>query len=255
MTYYFVAVIVALALLAFGETLKNETKDEYVERGYSWSKVLIYSNLFAIIGGISSIWVINYTGLGKEWNPSLIVFGSTISSYITLQSFMTDLRILKINRKILRVSYLTMYGLSLYNVITVEEFRQNWIALLVFTLLLIGIFIFSSIGASDVRAIAVGMPFVISMGGFTGIQMFTVTLLLVALGMGIRNVIRDRARMKKFKADNIESYNKMNKLAFYELARKMIRQEKTEAELATPVGPYMITPFLIYLIIFPFLLN
>lgn len=253
MIIYAIGILVALVVLGIGERFNNETKKVYIDKGYSWNKVLLYSNLFAILGGLIMIGILYYQDVPKELNPFLLPFAVTICTYITSQSFMTDLKVLMINRSILRVAYLSMYAISLYNVIANDLLRINWIALTIFTILLIVIFLFSSIGASDVRAIAVAMPFVISLGGYDGIKLFVVSLLLVALGMGIRNIIRDRKKMKEFKESNMEYYKTMNRLLFYKLARDFIRKGKTEAEMATPVGPYMISPFLIYLFVYPFL--
>lgn len=255
MTKYIIGIILALALLALGERLKNETKDVYVKKGYNWSKVILYSNLSAIISGIAMIAILHYTNIPDKFNPMFLPFAVVIVTYITVQSFMTDLKVLMINRNILRVAYMSMYAVTLYNIIFNDIFRENWVAVTLFTGLLVLIFIFSSIGASDVRAMAVAMPFVISIGGYDAILMFIATLLLVAIAMGMRNIIRDRGRMQKFKQDNMEAYKDMNKLVFYSLARNFIRKEKSPEELATPVGPYMIAPFLIFLFIYPFLIS
>lgn len=255
MITYIAGIIIALLVLGLGERLKNETKEVYVSEGHSWSKVILLSNLFAIIGGILIIVILEYTNLPKEFAPELLPFAVTITTYITAQSFMTDLKILMINRNILRVAYISMYVISLYNVIANETFKHNWVALLLFTLLLVFIFIFSSIGASDVRAMAVALPYVLSIGGYGAIGLFIISLLFVAAMMSLRNILRDRERMKKFKQDNMDTYNGMNKLVFYHLAKKLIREEKSDVETGTAVGPYMISPFLIFLFVYPFLIN
>lgn len=255
MIKYIIGVVVALIILALGERLKNETKKEYIEKGYGWSKVILYSNLFAIVAGIIMIAILNHVNIDDKWNPEFLPFAAVIIAYITMQSFMTDLRVLMINRNILRVAYLSMYAIAVYNVVTNDIFRLNWIALVAFTILLVLIFLFSSIGASDVRIIAVSLPFVISIGGYDAIKLFVITLLIVAIAMALRNIIRDRPRMKKFKQDHFESYQKMNKILFYKLARDFIRKEKSPEELATPVGPYMIVPFLIFIFVYPFLVT
>lgn len=252
---YTISVLAAIVIMALGELLKNETKDKYISKGYNWRNVIIYSNIAGVIMGLISAWSIDYLDISGKWNPEFIPFVVTITSYITMQSFMTDLRILLINRKVLRIAYISTYILSIYNVIANDLFRINWIALLVFTLLLMGIFILSSIGASDVRAMAVSMPFVISLGGYDAILLFIVTLLLIAVVVGARNLIRDRKRFSEFKQDNIETYNKMSKILFYKLARDLIRNEKTPEEMATPIGPYMVIPFLIFLMVFPFVIG
>lgn len=253
MLTYIIGVIIALLILAGGELLKNETKKVYVDNGYSWSKVIFYSNFLAIIMAFIMILILEYTNLSKDYNPYLLPFAVTMTAYITVQSFMTDLKVFMINRQILRVSYVSMYIISIYNVIENNLFKSNWIALALFTGVLILIFIFSSIGASDVRAMAVALPFVISIGGYDAIVMFLITLLLVSLGMGIRNVIRDKKKMKELKENNLELYGEMSKVEFYMIARQVIRTQKTIEEMQMAVGPYMISPFLIFLFIYPFL--
>lgn len=253
MLTYIIGVIIALLILAGGELLKNETKKVYVDNGYSWSKVIFYSNFLAIIMAFIMILILEYTNLSKDYNPYLLPFAVTMTAYITVQSFMTDLKVFMINRQILRVSYVSMYIISIYNVIENNLFKSNWIALALFTGVLILIFIFSSIGASDVRAMAVALPFVISIGGYDAIVMFLITLLLVSLGMGIRNVIRDKKKMKELKENNLELYGEMSKVEFYMIARQVIRTQKTIEEMQMAVGPYMIAPFLIFLFIYPFL--
>lgn len=253
MLTYIIGVIIALLILAGGELLKNETKKVYVDNGYSWSKVIFYSNFLAIIMAFIMILILEYTNLSKDYNPYLLPFAVTMTAYITVQSFMTDLKVFMINRQILRVAYVSMYIISIYNVIENNLFKNNWIALALFTGVLILIFIFSSIGASDVRAMAVALPFVISIGGYDAIVMFLITLLLVSLGMGIRNVIRDKKKMKELKENNLELYGEMSKVEFYMIARQVIRTQKTIEEMQMAVGPYMISPFLIFLFIYPFL--
>lgn len=253
MLTYIIGVVIALLILAGGELLKNETKKVYVDNGYSWSKVIFYSNFLAIIMAFIMILILEYTNLSKDYNPYLLPFAVTMTAYITVQSFMTDLKVFMINRQILRVAYVSMYIISIYNVIENNLFKSNWIALALFTGVLILIFIFSSIGASDVRAMAVALPFVISIGGYDAIVMFLITLLLVSLGMGIRNIIRDKKKMKELKENNLELYGEMSKVEFYMIARQVIRTQKTIEEMQMAVGPYMISPFLIFLFIYPFL--
>lgn len=251
----FLGVAIATLILALGELLKNQTKEKYIEEGYSWKGVLFWSNLLSIpLGLITAFVVMNHPKL-EELNLHVIPFAVTIVAYITVQSYKTDMKILMINRNILRVAYLSMYVATVYNLISNDLFRANVLPVGLFTVLIGILFIFSSIGASDIRAIAVALPFVVSIGGFDAIIMFIYTLIAVAIGMEVRNRYRDRKRWKKFKEDNYEAYKGMSKILFYKLARDMIRKEKTEAELATPVGPFMIAPFLIYLLIYPVFLT
>lgn len=253
-TISILGVALATLVLFLGELLKNETKEEYVKKGYSWAKVLVFSNLFAILSGLFTAYFIMNSNKLEELNLYLIPFATTIISYITIQSYMTDMKILMINRNILRVAYVSMFGVTIYNLVSNDIFKSNTIPVLLFTGIIVLLFIFSSIGASDIRAIAVALPFIVSIGGFDAIIMFIYTLIAVSIGMEIRNRFKDRERIKKFKKDNYESYKSMNKLLFYKLSREMIRNEKTEDELATPVGPFMIAPFLVFLFIYPFII-
>lgn len=246
-----ISIVVALIILGVGETLKNETKTKYIEAGYSWRNVIISSNVAGFLGGVLLLVISHYGNV--TMNSFVYVFSGTVFSYILVQSFMTDLRILLINRNILRVAYISMYLLGLYNIFSGEQFRSNLFAFVTFTILIFILFMFSSIGASDIRAIAVCMPFTISIGGYEGVRLFVFGLLAIALFMSIRNYIRYRPKIKEFKEENKDHYKKMNKILFYYLAKNHARESFTMRQRAMPVGPYMIIPFFIYLAIFPFL--
>lgn len=246
------AIFVALAILGVGETLKNDTKNTYKAKGYSWRNVVLFSNLAGLIGGLLVLIVTEQSNISAELNPASTVFAGTVFAYILIQSFMTDLRILLINRKILRVAYITMYILALYNIFTVEAYKVNWLALVVYTFVLFGLFLFSSIGASDVRAMAVCIPFSVSIGGYTGIKLLVIGLLIIALAMLARNFLRDRKKMIEFKKENAKHYKEMNKPMFFIMARNYAQKDLTPEQRAMPVGPYMIIPFMIYIVAFPF---
>ena len=252
MAIYLAGVVTALVLLALGEQLPNETKKEYVKQGYSWRKVLLYSNISAIIGGLLSTATITLTKMPSDFNPQLLPFATTITAYITTQSLMTDLKTFLINRNILRVAYLSMYVISIYNVFTNEMFAYNKTALLLFTVLLVLLFIFSSIGASDVRAIAVALPFVISMGGYTAILMFVITLLVIALYMTIKKHLRERReKSKKHKEVN---YNVLDKIEGLLIRSKTLGKSNNQSEEhPMAVGPFMVMPFLAFLLVYPLL--
>lgn len=253
LNFYLLGVAVALVILYFGEKLKNETKVEYISKGYSWSKVIIYSNCISLAIGLIVSFSLEFTKIPLELNPYFIPFAATISTYVLVQSFFTDFRILKINRNILRVGYTAMYLLAMYNVFTNELFSLNKVGLLIFTGVIVFMFIFSPIGASDVRMIAVAMPFVVSIGGLSAVVLFAFSLVLVGIGMEIKNRIQDNQAWKDLKAADPETYKKTNKVTWYIVARKIIKNQKTKEQLATPVGPFMILTFVLYFIAYPFL--
>lgn len=256
MIVYLISTAIAIAVLLLGEKmLPNETKKVYIEKGYDWNRVLIYSTVAGLVSGILSSVLIVVNSLPMELNPFFLPFATSVTAYITVQSLITDIRTLLINRYILRVAYISMYIISLYNVLTNELFKQNLLALIIFTTVLLLIFIFSSLGASDVRAIAVALPYVVSIGGYLGIEMLIATLLCVSLFMAIHRRIKSNRELKKYKITHKKMYEEMGEKEFNRVARKTIKWHFDNSdEHAVPVGPYMIMPFLIFLFIYPVLM-
>ena len=77
-TISILGVALATLVLFLGELLKNETKEEYVKKGYNWNKVLFFSNLFAILLGRFSAYFIMDSNKLEELNLYLIPFATTI---------------------------------------------------------------------------------------------------------------------------------------------------------------------------------
>lgn len=238
-----------------GEQFENETKEEYIKKGYDWNKVIIYSNLAAILSGLVSSIAIWNSKTPINYITYFLVFATSVTAYVSIQSLMTDLRILLINRKILRVAYISIYVISIINIILSDIYRYNWTGLLLFTILLILIFITSSIGASDVRLLAVGIPFAISIEGYTAILLLIISLLLVALGMFIKRAIYVIKETPKRREQYPEMLEELGTKQFDKISRRAIAMElRTSEEHAVPVGPFMIMPFLAYLLAYPFFL-
>lgn len=236
-----------------GELLPNETKSVYVEKGYNWNNVLICSNVAALLGGMLSY----YTASTSDFDINFgVTLAATILSYLSIQSIMTDFRTLLINRNILRVAYISMYALTIYNLIAYDYYKVNTIMVVVFTVLLFLIFLFSSIGASDVRAMMVSIPYVVSIEGYIAIYMFLVVLLLIALYMFIKRKIHIDSRIKK-EFNSIE-HNSVKDKIYYNMAMKSTKKEMAKdyvvsGDSAVPVGPFMLAPFVVFLIIYPFI--
>lgn len=252
---YLLSVVIGVVVLLLGEQLKpNETKIIYKEKGYNWNNVIIISIVSGLLGGLLSTLVLIYNDVPEYINPFLLIFVISITSYITGQSFLTDLRTLLINRNILRVAYISTYIVSLYNVLSNEMFRQNLYPLVLFTVCLIVIFVYIPIGSSDVRMMAVAMPYTISIGGYNGILLFFVSLGLVAIGMTIHRNKKVKKELEVYKVTQAKLYKEFSKKDFNRTAKKVIRQEfNTSEEHAVAVGPYMLLPFLIYLLAYPLL--
>ena len=252
---YLLSTVIGVIVLLLGEQLKpNETKLVYQEKGYNWNNVIIISIVSGLLGGLLSTLVLIYNDVPEYINPFLLIFVISITSYITGQSFLTDLRTLLINRNILRVAYISTYIVSLYNVLSNEMFRQNLYPLMLFTVCLIVIFVYIPIGSSDVRMMAVAMPYTISIGGYNGILLFFVSLGLVAIGMTIHRNKKVKKELEVYKVTQAKLYKEFSKKDFNRTAKKVIRQEfNTSEEHAVAVGPYMLLPFLIYLLAYPLL--
>ena len=193
--------------------------------------------------------VIRLTG---NLNPQFLPFATAVTAYITVQSMMTDLKTFLINRNILRVAYLSMYVIAVYNIVTNPLFRYNDIGLVLFTIVLILIFFFSSIGASDVRAIAVAMPFSISVGGYAGIRLFILSLVLVTIYMTVARHKKKKIMLEEFKTKYKDIYQDLGEKDFIKISKKTISNEfKTDDKHAMAIGPFMIIPFLIYFLLYP----
>lgn len=240
-----------------GELLPNETKKVYIEKGYSWQRVLFFSNIAALIGGILSLITIKQANLTINVGQAFIPLATTIISYVTIQSLMTDFRVLLINRNILRIAYVSMYILTIYNLTTNDLFKHNTFMVIVFTFILFLIFLFSSIGASDVRAMMVSMPYISSIGGYIAIYMFVIVLIMISLYMFIKRKIYVNKEMKKifeksqFTGFKDKLYEIMSKK---EIEKSIIKEYNKTDKAATPVGPFMLAPFLLFLIIYPLII-
>lgn len=238
-----------------GEKLENDTKKEYIEKGYDWNKVLLYSNLAGIFIGLVSVISIFISSTPITLNTYFIVFATTITAYVAIQSIMTDLKILLINRKVLRIAYISIYIISIINITTNEFYKYYWTSLLMFTGLLLFLFIFSSVGASDVRLLAVGIPYAVSIGGFTAIFLLIITLALLAITMTIKRLLYVKEQLPKYKERFPDMLEEIGEFQFMLITRKTVMTElNTSEEHAMPVGPFMIMPFLVYLIIYPFII-
>ncbi|HHT97928.1 MAG TPA: hypothetical protein GXZ90_08565 [Clostridiales bacterium] len=252
---YLISLMIAIILLFLGEKLPNETKTAYIQKGYNWEKVLICSNLVAIVGGLMSTGVILFYNISNDFNPIFLPFVTSIVVYITVQSIMTDVRILLINRNILRVAYVSAYLISIYNVMTNDLFKIHMLALITFTIVLVLLFIFSSIGASDIRALAVALPYTISIGGYLAIRMLIITLIVLTVIMAIKRYVLIKNELKVYKVEFADIYNELGEKTFNRVYGRTIKKEFDNSdEHAMPVGPFMIAPFMLFLIIYPIII-
>lgn len=156
--------ISSIAIMLLSEIFNTDTKNSYEEKygKGSWKNVLIGSIFFGVVSGYLS-------GLGAGFSADkylmlyLANFG-TIVGYVSYQSIITDPALHKVDRYMLRIGYIDSLFLT---ILYLFKMYGNGEALLAFSIpiiliyvVLIVMFIFSSIGPSDVRAIAVFLPFI-----------------------------------------------------------------------------------------------
>lgn len=246
----YLTIALSLLLMGAGELLPNDTKKKYVEKGYSWEKVLYFSNFGGLLAGLITTYTVRT--MPAEYSPYFLIIATTVIGYITAQSILTDRRTFLINRNILRVAYISLYILSLYNVYKQPVFAHNAMSLYGFTAMLIIIFIFIPIGASDVRMMAAAIPYVVSIGNYDAIFIFIIVLLVIAMIMYVEKLIVLIPRIKEI---DREPYKDLGKIRFYIIAYNATNHEYNYLqEGKKAVGPYMTLSFLIYLIIYPILI-
>lgn len=174
-----VIIIFTLIVMLLSEALNKDTKNAYEnEFGIgSWRSVPIYSSIAGLCGGILAA-----TG-GYIWGEGYLFlylanFGSVLG-YISMQSIITDFPIHRVDRYMLRIGYIdTLFLTFIYLTTTYHNEALTLFALPVITtyFALYLIFIFSSIGASDVRAMIVFLPF------FVAVHMSIALLSFLAVG-------------------------------------------------------------------------
>ena len=253
MGYNLISVFAGFMLMVIGDKyLPNQVKEIYEDENDSWKDVLTNSRVASLLAGLLTVLTIHFTDMPGEYNPVSLSFASTVTAYITMQSIMTDFKVLLINRHILRLAYISLFVLGLYNT-TNPLFAIYRTPVIISAIGLFIMFIFINIGASDIRALAVALPFSISIGG----QDLSLVLLLISLMISIIIVKHKRhpvaqLKLEELKKEYPEILDEFGEKTFKEMTKKIIKSEiDSSEEYAVPVGPFMIAPLLLFLIIYP----
>ena len=182
--------------------LKNfEIQKEFEFKSHiSWRNLSLMSFVFGGILGTSS-----YYEMIASNNSSNALFFTIIGAvvgYVAIQAFYTDFQLLKVDRYTLRLGYLIVLVLS--TVYTVDQFVAYTQMYFVYMLLaiyfsMIVLFLFSGVGASDVRSIAIVLPFLFVVNATVGFVSFVLVLLYISIIMVFwqRKVGRDRNGKKQ----------------------------------------------------------
>lgn len=188
-----IIIIFTVAIMLLSETMNNDTKN-YYEKEFgigSWRNIPFYSSVAGILGGILAA-----IG-GYIWGEGYLFFYlanfGTVLGYISMQSVITDFPIHKVDRYMLRIGYIDTFFLTFIYLFTTyqgQSFSFFSIPVITTYFALYLIFIFSNIGASDVRAIIVFLPF------FVAVHMMIALLSFLAVGFIIA-VIMTFAKIKR----------------------------------------------------------
>lgn len=158
-----IVILVTLGLLAMSERVNSGVKDEYVKEfgPNSWDKVFLYSLLMGAASGSASA-----IG-GFLWNESFLFYYlacyGTVIGYIGMQAIITDPALHKVDRYMLRIGYVITGTLTVMLLIqsypNPQALKFFSLPILLTYVVLFLMFLFSNIGASDIRAIIVFLPF------------------------------------------------------------------------------------------------
>lgn len=192
-------IVFTLIMLSMSEMANYRVKDVYQENFGIGSWRAVYRNS-VIIGGLSgAISTIGTNLLSNGYlTPYLAVFG-TIVGYIGMQSIHTDLSLNLMDRVALRIGYgivfvmTIIYLIQTYNGLALQVFSVP-VILLYFGLFLI--FLFSTIGTSDVRTFAIIIPFTQAVNMSAGLLLFGVVIIVASIGMFLKKVRSKNWTMK-----------------------------------------------------------
>lgn len=169
------------ATIMLSSNLVNKPLQENyeLETGKSWFRLTLISWLLSGIDGSLAAYITQQYGNSYDI-MYLTILGSVIT-FLAVQTLFTDISILQGDRWTLRIGYVISIALSFIYVYTEYSGPVQTVELFTLGLLLAALFIlfiFSPIGASDVRALAVmfPLPMVINTGvaaySFIGVMVF-----------------------------------------------------------------------------------
>lgn len=188
----FSIIIISIFILLYSELLNSEIKNTY-ELNFgmnSWHSVRQNSIIVGICSGITA-------GIGSYiWNDGhyfyYLVNISTLLGYISMQAIMTDYSLHKVDRYLLRIAYIDTFLITTYSLLSqykdLEALKMYATPVVVTYIALIILFFFSSIGPSDIRAMFVFLPYIVSINvDIAGIS-FIVVGLAIAIIMQVKKV-------------------------------------------------------------------
>lgn len=186
MINYILAFLTA-SFMVLSNLVNKELQDDYEVRTHkSWLRLTTIAWLLGGIDGCVAAYLTNQYGQQSDIMP-LTILGSIIT-YLAVQTLYTDINILQGDRWTLRLGYSLSIILSFYYIFT--EYRGFMLEVELFTLVLLLLaflilFIFSPIGASDIRALAVMFPLPMVMNTSVAVYSFFGVIVFAAVVQGV----------------------------------------------------------------------
>lgn len=187
-------IAITLAAMSFSEKLNYKFKQDYEEEfGFgSWEKVFRGSLLMGAMSGVLGA-MGGFSGSQGFFFYYFAVFG-TVIGYISAQSIYTDFPMNRVDRYMLRIGYGITFILTFTMLLTSydewELFKVFAIPIAITYLVLFVLFFVSSIGASDMRAIIVFLPFIFAVHMSVGILSFLIVGLITTIFMSYKIRVR-----------------------------------------------------------------
>lgn len=187
-------VIASLGVMLISELIPNrKVKETYETEIGPWKNVVIASVVTGLLSGLLSALFVSMKSYEPYW---LLPMSSTAMGYAVAQTYMTDQKLLLIDRHMLRIGIVFVGLLILIANLTNSVLFQPLIGFMYLFALLT--FLFTDMGASDSRIIAMFTP-ISTM--WTGQYTFFLLFGILAVGYGVqRYTFKKHQRVAKWPA-------------------------------------------------------
>lgn len=191
LTYFVISLYVSLAM-SFANLLNSRFRADY-EKQYSlgmtnvnWSTLTLLSMIFGTVFGTFTAYCMQLSNL-----PQNIIYFNILGAvigYISTQAYYQDFLFSRVDSWVLRIGYLIVLILSTAYTFTQFKGFSFFVALymLIFLYLsLILVFLFSTVGASDVRGLAILLPFMFVVNNTLGLFAFVLSLVYSSIFLSL----------------------------------------------------------------------
>lgn len=187
---FFVVVMMSITSLTFNKTLIFEYNGiNEQNRKSTWNNLVLKSAIWGILLGLLSVAILLYTSSKVSLS---IVLMSTVIGYALRQTVTTDFFLHKGDRYMLRMGYIIAFCGILDKVFTeytnyIEAQLVIYMAIVTYVALII-LFIFSNVGASDIRGYMIVLPFTLAYNIKLGLTFFILINIFIIIEMTAQQV-------------------------------------------------------------------